>query len=578
MSAILKHLTERNCLIVFCALFALLAVWIASVPYEPMKWDLADATTNYIWTGYYAEGRFHVTWDEWTRDWGNLRTQSSVAEYDGQYVVVNEKGPGLAAMLVPFRMAGTELLFAPLMIAYAVLGTYVLGKRILGWRTGIVASCFVLTNLTVLVMWHRYYWTDAATMHLLVLALALFLESFYYLNGRTLDPREVLKPSQRDRLAGAALGLLAGLIFGAAVSTRYAVALVGIAMPCYLLTFYLVKLWPELRKGALRKAICGARGLIVVMPFLLGLMLVLVPLMQYNTAYFGGPFRSGYDATKLTDFDPAAGLEPRNTSAAWSADLFDIFDTAVRNFFLLLPILVSRMPFILLAPVGFWFLRKKPWLALLLPWMVIAMGTYLSLSWVAMYARFERLVPWEPRYFMPAIPPLAIAGAIALDSLAFKFIRVKGVDLRNAAGAIFVLIVVGIIALWGLAPAAAHFSEIGPGYRTPGGPPPPLAMNVTIDQLLKNPNEYLQRFVRLENVSVVEVIPMGLVVQSSDAQRIAVRLDSWPHGTLPQFRVGDRVDLGGIFMMESLPDQPPRYFMNVKYGTEDYIRLRIFPP
>src|SRR3990170_2947892 len=165
-----RILTRRNLLLGLAA--AWLVPTVPAAPYAPMG-DLYDATTNYIWTREYDRGVFHIPYDEWTYP----VTQSSVVWYEGEYVVVNEKGPGHALLIVPFYLLGAESLFAPLLVGLAVLSTYLLGKRLFGWTAGFVAAAAVLVNLNVIVMWHRYYWTDAATMHLLVASAALLVEA-----------------------------------------------------------------------------------------------------------------------------------------------------------------------------------------------------------------------------------------------------------------------------------------------------------------------------------------------------------------------------------------------------------------
>ncbi|MFO7619529.1 MAG: hypothetical protein R6W91_07770, partial [Thermoplasmata archaeon] len=149
-SGILGLATERNAVLAIVILFTVLTIWIASVPYDPSV-DKADATTNDIWIEYYGQGTYHIPYDEWDHP----PTQSVVVEYRGEYVVVNEKGPGHVMAMLPFRAIGAEFLFGPFMAGLAVLGTYMLGKRLLGWHLGFMASLLVMVNLTVIVMWHR---------------------------------------------------------------------------------------------------------------------------------------------------------------------------------------------------------------------------------------------------------------------------------------------------------------------------------------------------------------------------------------------------------------------------------------
>ena len=54
--AAMELFNKRNGLVAMAALFAILAAAVAASPYDPMGTDLADATTNHIWTRYYSKG------------------------------------------------------------------------------------------------------------------------------------------------------------------------------------------------------------------------------------------------------------------------------------------------------------------------------------------------------------------------------------------------------------------------------------------------------------------------------------------------------------------------------------------
>jgi hypothetical protein len=299
--------------------------------------------------------------------------------------------------------------------------------------------------------------------------------------------------------------------------------------------------------------------------------------MQYNSEYFGGPFRSGYDAALIFKFDPAAGIEPRNTSTTWSADIAEMASTAASNFFLLLPTLCSKMPALILAPFGIWMLRRKTVLALLLPWIVVGLATYLSLEWVDMYARLSPEVVWEPRYFMAVLPPLSILGALPLARLSkrdFRF-RVERDEAVAVSGKAFAVAIVGIIALWGMAPAFGHFSQIGDDYQTPGGGPGGAgmgtALNVTTDQLLEDPSHFEGKAVHLERAAVVSVGFSTFRVRSEGVQTngsVPVRFELWPPGAVPMLRAGDAVEVKGMFIRT-----PDGYAIGVKFGTRDYVRI-----
>jgi hypothetical protein len=477
LSAYFKRVTEKNCIALLAMIFILLATVISAVPYNPAT-DLADATTNDIWIEHYSHGVYHIPWSEWT----NNHTQSVVVEYQGEYVVVNEKGPGHVMAMVPFRAVGLESLFAYTMVGLAVLGTFMLGKRFFSWPVGFIAALLVMFNLTVVVMWHRYYWTDASTMHFLVFSVWLFVEGIYHYNGKSLDPKVTGYAGWKDKALGLGLGILAGFFFGMSVSTRYPTALLVVIFPIFILGFYLAKIWPDLGKKDILPAIKrGMPAILQLGVFALGLLIVLVPLLQYNSTYFGGPFNSGYDATLVFKFNPATGLESRNTSTVWTGDFFSYISIAVGNLVQLAPMFLSRMPALIFLPIGLYCLRKKKIeLAMLCAWIGINFYTYLSISWVDMYARTD-LMPWEPRYWMPSLPAIALVGGFGIYRLSGWLVRkLASMEKRSSADirvgkVVVVLAITCALLLFSAGPSLQYIED--PPPATPGGggqqPPPP---------------------------------------------------------------------------------------------------------
>lgn len=502
-------LTERNLLFFLLGGFIVLSILIASMLYLPQT-DLYDATTNAIWIDYYSRGIYSVPYSEWTHG----LTQSAVVLYNGVYTVVNEKGPGHVMMILPFHVLGVEFLFGPVMMAVAVFSTYMLGKRLLDWPVGFLGAVLVLTNATVLAMWYRYYWTDASTMHTLVLSMWLLVEADYWFNGKSLDATRASTATTRQGVLGGGLGVLSGLAFGASVSTRYATAVIVVAILFYLVAFYLVRAWPHLKERHFLEGLRRASGFWVLLGvFLLGLMCVLVPLMKYNTDYFGGPFRSGYDATSLTSFNPTRELVPRNTSSAWSSGILSSLSTTLGNFGVVLPTLILRVPALLIAPVGIWVLRKKPLiLTFLLLWTLINLATYFSLGWMSMYANVPPQVVSEPRYFLPSLPPIAIlagAGVLAVARRAVPKAASAGTDpdRRKARTALVAGAVIGILALGGLIPAAGYFASLGYGGAQlpgPSGAPPGQQPNaVATNPLESNPTVHNGSIATVRTTAVV---------------------------------------------------------------------------
>ncbi|MDO9537515.1 MAG: hypothetical protein Q7J68_04260 [Thermoplasmata archaeon] len=577
-TAFFSRVNERNCIALLAILFVIMSILVVSVPYDPST-DKADATTNDIWVEQFSHGIHYIPYDEWTYG----QTQSVVVEYEGQYVVVNEKGPGHVIMMLPFYMAGMDWLFSIVMVGLAILGTYMLGKRLLSWQVGFIASLLVLFNLVVIVMWHRFYWTDASTMHLMVLAFWLLVEGNYRYNGKSLDPGKTDIASPRERFMGMVICILSGLAFGASVSTRYPTGLLIAAFVLYLAGFYFLRTWPSLKEKNYKTVLKKGMPLIFLLgAFTIGLLIVLVPLTQYNSTYFGGPFNSGYDATTLMDFNRTGVLDIRNSTASWTSNVVSYISTALENLILLMPVFLSRLPALIFLPLGAYFLRKKKLeLAVLLLWVGINFFTYLSLEWVAMYAR-PGLVPLEPRYWMPSLPAISILGAFGIYGFANWIAKKKSQensrpDYKSRTVKILLTgAIVGVLILWSFVPAVSYLQD--PNIQGGNQPPPnQQVMLVTTDQLLSVPQEYVDRAVVLENVEVISVRNNMVEVRSqnsSNQDTVPVRFVEWPPGTLPNFTLGQHLTIRGMFVREPAPPGTlPGYLVGVKYGTQDFVRL-----
>jgi hypothetical protein len=576
-----SKLTEKNCVLFLVILFIMLSVFIASFDYDP-EVDKADATTNDIWVEYYSEGKYHIPIDEWD----HIPTQSVVVEHEDEVVVVNEKGPGHVVLLLPFYMLGVDFLFGPFMVALAVIATYMLGKRLANWRVGFIAATLVMTNVTVLVMAYRSYWTDASTMHLLVLSIWLLVESIYWFNGKSLDPKTENRSTAKQRVLGLVIGISSGLTFGLSVSTRYATALIIIALALYVCIFYLIRAWPDLKKKRFNKMLKRTDTFWgVIIAFAVGLMFILVPLMQYNNEYFGGPFRSGYDALEVNKYDPDNQvIAARNTSEGWSQDFGDMVSYAMSNLGALLPLFIARMPGLIFLPIGIWVLRKRHLLFLFIPWLVINLFTYLSIVWVDMYATLPPQALHEPRYWMPSIPVVALLAGFGIDRLSRWLTGIEGSknnkarDKRKFSTLIITLIILGGLVLWCVIPTANYLDNLGPGgAEGPGRRPPQTNLIiVNTDKLVDSPYRFQDEFVVVENAEVIDVENATVIIRSIDArgtEGVLVRLDSWPRDEIPEVNIGDKVEVIGMFIVRPRPDLDEEFYINIKYDTKDYFRI-----
>lgn len=465
---------EKRCVLVLITLFVLMSFLISAIPYNPSK-DLADGTTNDIWLPYYSKGVFSVPYNLWTQN----TTQSVVVLHNGVYTVVNEKGPGQVLLMVPFYVLGVTVLYGPFMVAIAAISSYMLGKRLLNWKVGALAALFVMTDLSVIMMWFRSYWNDASTMHTLVLSIWLLIEAVYLYNGRSLDPHSYYKIDKKFNWSSLGLATLSGLVFGISVSTRYATALMIIPMISFLLTFYIIKSWPDILKLRLWSSIKRSRNMFLLLgAFAVGFICVLVPLMHYNSEYFGGPLKSGYDATVLSQFSNSNTLAVRNTEASWVSSLSNGLSTALSNFVMDFWILASRMPFMLLLPIGAWFARKnRPTLVLLFLWIFVNFFTYLSISWMDIYAtQIPSDILFEPRYFLPAVPAIALLAGAAIYEMILMgnrlMIKLTGSKKNLVVGSVAIGLVC-VLVLCSILPAIQFFSNPAMLVDTSQHNPPP---------------------------------------------------------------------------------------------------------
>jgi hypothetical protein len=191
---------------------------------------------------------------------------------------------------------------------------------------------------------------------------------------------------------------------------------------------------------------------------------------------------------------------------------------------------------------------------------------------------------WEPRYFLPVLPAVAVLGAAALHWFAFDFI---GGRMKHAKGnpsdplkkrltsMVVTIIILMIIALPGIVPAANNFSDLEEGQvRHP--PARPAAVRVTTDQLVQNPQKFEDRFVLVPDAEVTRLIRDGCEIRSIGArepENVTVLFRNWPPDRMPKINSGDRVEVWGLFSRMRNPDAPFEYFISVKYDTEDYIRI-----
>ena len=564
--------TERIFLAGLLVIFIIMTIWIMALPYDPMNGDIADATTNAIWKEYYKEGKFAVPYDQWKAD-KRPDTQSVVVMFGGKPYVVNEKGPVHALFLVVLGPAAGTF-FA----AIATMSTYMLGRRVFGWQVGAVASLLVLTNLSIMAMWYKDYWVDASTVHLLILSMFLFVES-------GIRMKVYLEKKERTSLLSSAIiGLGGGLAFGASIGTRYTVAIVVVPVIVYIFAVFWKHMVRSVKKRDLKAVGRNIKHMTMyLLPFVLGLLLVLIPLMSYNNTYFGGPFRSGYDATSLMDYSRSQGhINPRNQTDYLSGDPSGKIGYILHNSVALAPVIFIHMMCLLFVPIAMWKLWKRPIFYLLFLWGLLIMLGFYSMSWVDKYANIP-LIPWEPRYQMPALAPFALLGAYGICAVARAIKHGTGPKWKDVKGPLFAIIVVGIIMFLNILPMEGSFREVRAGNLVQGNPPgpgqPPV---VTIKQLHIGGKQFVQKLVAVRMAKIISMVnDSNGNVQRFDIQdqssppTLAVTPINFSPGTLTNITVGDKVTIIGMFQWQDADNDqiidPGEPVLTVKNGTMDRI-------
>lgn len=181
---------------------------------------------------------------------------------------------------------------------------------------------------------------------------------------------------------------MAGVLLGTAVICEYSVILVAAILFIYAgLRLYRSGVWWKIVYIALPAGLIGAG------------------LMVYNTAVFGGPFNLGYEYSELWTAQHQTGfmsLTLPRLDAVWG-----ITFSPFRGLFFLSPILLLCLP-------GFYLWLKS--------------RRYLGEFWVsigvivAMFLFNTSSIMWwggfaiGPRYFLPAVPFLALAAGIAFQA------------------------------------------------------------------------------------------------------------------------------------------------------------------
>ncbi|MDI6917039.1 MAG: glycosyltransferase family 39 protein [Thermoplasmatales archaeon] len=250
----------------------------------PMN-GVPDEPTIQTWSELYLQGKYSVPLDEFMQEHYNA-PQSIVVEQNGEYFVANEKGPGYCVLLAGFILLGIEPFVVVFLGIITCVSTYFLARRLFNWKVAFISTLLVITCTDALLMLQRYGHPDYATMAFAVLGLWLFIESLHTFYGN----------SENKLLYGTALGIAGGVALGFSVTTRYAVVFLLLVLFIY---------FPAVNYNLLRKSFASfIRSSKFLLPYVIGVLIPMFLLLNYNATVLGAPFESGYNFEQIITVHP----------------------------------------------------------------------------------------------------------------------------------------------------------------------------------------------------------------------------------------------------------------------------------
>jgi len=511
---------EKFGIVLLLFLFIGLSAYILSFHYDPQE-DIVDGVAIDDWGHLLLEGKWQIPLEEWM-DRGFKGHQSGLVQRDdGTIYVVPEKGVGFCLLYAFFLGIGLIQFLGVVILGIALISTYYLARTLVGTRAAVITGIFLLTSALALMMTYRYAWVDMGTMGFLAAGFALFLYS----------QRLPERATDRERtFLIIAVGVLAGVIFCWAVAMRY---VLGVALIAPLL-------YVAAEEGRALFSLQGFwRGLKRVLPFMVGMFAVLLPLLYFNTVAYGGPFMSGYDVYRLSDFFQAyqgpiqnmtIGEDPiTSLDFVILSDLHNnVWQTAIQ--------FAAGMPCFFFAWFGIWRLRReRPALALLGGWFLAVYCMYLTVGHMGdMGVRGLQ----ESRYFLPMLGAIVVLGGAALH---FP----KWSEVRHWA---LVFILFALLLPLGFYFATENITKFGPqGQHMQQTPPTPIDLYILYD----DPSKFNEKIVYVKGLEVVKVTNSGYVAEAIESTgsepppRILLICRDCPQP--PGVGVGTPLDALGIF-------------------------------
>lgn len=362
---------------------------------------------------------------------------SVVVKVNGEYALANRWPPGYSYLIIPFWVLGLKNFITIFSFLVGSLSVYFLSRRLYGENVAFFSTLlFMISGLGIMVLFSRGM-ADYASIAFSTAGIAFLIESLRKTGDR------------REQLLMVVFGLIGGLSLGFAVTMRYSTATVLLGP----LVYFSIKFLRAFKEKSDRKSLM--KKAVPLVAFAVGLSIVALLLISYNTALFGGPLNSGYQMDhrlELVDGNLTVKSPEKNMLEQYfhpsSEALGNAFNRIIPQLFLLLPVV-----FIFPLGLALDWRRSRAWL--LFFWAFPTIFLYMQLKWVGQ-------VPFEDmRYFLPVLPPAAILSAYAMEHIPM--------DKREKLTYILfaLLTVIGFMAAYYGISWQIHRHEIGPMFRAP---------------------------------------------------------------------------------------------------------------
>lgn len=472
----------------------------------------------------------------------------SVVRLDGRYYSVNRWPPGYQIFLAPFVEVGMEELATLFQVAIAALSCYVLTRRLFGWRAAFLGTTLLMTCALSLIMVFEVGMADYASMTFALLGIALFFEAL----GR-----------ESKRIHQFLFFLASGLAFAWAVWLRHSTGTV-ILVPLIYLVILTVKEGREEKDRYLPTKASIKRGLIRLAPFIIGLVILGVPLAIYNSTYFGSPFATGYNFGSLSIEGEGENVTGEITEGAF----FENFNpgASISTLHLRLYYLLILVPFAYIMPFALWWRRRELAVWFLIWAFLATFLLYIFVPWVSSWTDNLTRSLEDMRYFMPCVPPAAMLAGVFLKDLWEKW------GWRRIVAIVVMLVMV--VAGFAVASVGIGLQLDRIDGRPPGQPPPSSHDLVSVQQLYDDPLVYNSTLVEVRDCAFDSWIDQTEFTVREVSSQLVVRVALEGYQA-PSLGSGDELTVKGMFRWfdankDGVP-QPHEMTITVKGGTNDEV-------